>query len=221
MEKVSSRQIWFAAVCFVMFAVTVYFLLEAMDVFSGEYDKEMLPVIVYYTIQTNIFAAVWMLYLALEALISKMPRLSTLLSMFVTLYLTITCVVYWAMLVPMLGFDAKLFSLSNIWMHTAVPVFAVAVFFFVLRGARIGKRQLGLIIVYPLLYLVMAYVLRSTTGAYVYPFFNPVAMRGGFGVALSLFVIAALFIGLAVLFRLAWNKRCMRRGQGEEKSARE
>ena len=221
MEKVRKRQIWFAAVCFAMFAVTAYFLLEAMDVFSGEYDNEMLPVIVYYTIQTNIFAAAWMLYLALEALISKMPRASALLSMFVTLYLTVTCVVYWAVLVPMLGFDAKLFSVSNIWMHAVVPIFAIILFFFVLRGSRIQKKPLGLVVVYPLLYLVLAYVLRLTTGAYVYPFFNPSAMRGGFGVALSLFVIAVLFIGLAVLYRLGWNRRCMRHGQVGEQSVRE
>ncbi len=43
MEKVSNRHIWLAVVCFAMFVVTTYFLLEAMDVFSGEYDEEMLP----------------------------------------------------------------------------------------------------------------------------------------------------------------------------------
>lgn len=47
------------------------------------------------------------------------------------------------------------------------------------------------------------------------------AMRGGFGVALSLFVIALLFVGFGVLFRLGWNKSCMRSGQAGEQNARE
>lgn len=210
MEKVKQRQVWFAAVYFAMFAVTTYFLLEAMDVFSGEYDSERLPAIVYYTIQTNVFAAVWFMYLALGSLIPKMRRLPSLLSMLVTLYVTITCVVYWLVLVPMLGFDAKLFSASNIWMHAVAPVFAIAVFFFVLRGSKIKVRQLGFVVIYPLAYLALAYVLRLTSGISVYPFLDPKVM-GGFGVALSLVVIALLFVGLGVLYRFAWNRRAQQK----------
>jgi membrane protein YdbS with pleckstrin-like domain len=81
------------------------------------------------------------------------------------------------------------------------------VFFLVLRGQKIRAKQLVLVVVYPLIYLALAYVLRVTTGAYVYPFFDPAQMRGSFGVVLALLVLAVLFIGLAVLYRLAWNKK--------------
>jgi len=207
MEKVKKRQVWVTIVCFAMFAITAYFLLEAMDLFSEEFDKEMLPVIVYYTIQTNIFAAIWALYIAIWALAPKLKRVSSFLSMLVTLYISVTGVVYWLMLVPMLGFDAKLFSLSNIWMHAVTPIFAIVMFFAILHGSKIGAKKLVLVVVYPLMYLVFAYILRAASGAYIYPFFDPAAMRGGFGVALVLLVIATLFIGLGAAYRLAWNKR--------------
>ena len=219
MGKVRKRQVAVAIVCFAMFAVTVFFLLEAMDVFSGEYDKQMLPVIVYYTIQTNIFVALWALYIAVSALVPRLRAVSGIVSMLVTLYISITGVVYWAMLVPMLGFDAKLFSLSNIWMHAVTPTFAIVMFFAFLRGRAIGSAKLSLVVVYPLLYLGFAYILRATSGAYVYPFFDPVAMRGGFGVALALLIIAVLFIGLGAVYRLGWNKRNKQLNEVCEQSA--
>ena len=207
MEKVGKRQVWIAIVCFAMFAITAYFLLEAMDLFSGGYDKQMLPVIVYYTIQTNIFVAIWALYIALWTLAPKLKRMPSFLSMLTALYMSVTGVVYWLVLVPMLGFGSKLFSMSNIWMHAVTPIFAVVMFFVILRGSKISVKRLALVVIYPLLYLVSAYILRMATGAYVYPFFDPTAMRGGVGVALALVVIAALFIGLGAAYRHLWNKR--------------
>lgn len=107
----------------------------------------------------------------------------------------------------MLGFEAKLFSASNIWLHGFTPLFAIIMFLFVLRGKNIRMRSLPLIVVYPLFYLLFAYVLRLTTGAYVYPFLNPQLMNSMYVVAIAIFVIAVLFIGLGFVYRLSWNKR--------------
>lgn len=57
MERIRDRRIFFVVCCFAMFAATAFFVLKSMDLFSGEYDDQMLPVIVYFTIQTNIIVA--------------------------------------------------------------------------------------------------------------------------------------------------------------------
>lgn len=127
----------------------------------------------------------------------------------------------------MLEFDSKLFFVSNIWMHAAVPIFAIVMFFCVLRGKRIRIKQIVLIVAYPLLYLVFAYILLVTSGAYVYPFFNPTAMKSGYGVVLVLAVIAVLLVGLAIAYSFGWNKRMTKRivkneiEQSEEEQSKE
>jgi len=195
----------FGILCLAMFAVTAYFVVDAVA-FPEPGKLTKLPAAAYFTIQSNILVGVWFALIGLKELGVKTPRMDGAVNMMLTVYISVTGLVYWAVLVPMLGANPSMFSASNIWTHTVAPLYSLAIFFFILRGKSYGIGRAMLVVIYPLCYMAFSYLLLALTGHYTYPFLNPEKV-GGWGVAVSIIGVAALVISLALLYRRRWNRR--------------
>jgi len=129
-----------------------------------------------------------------------------------TTYILITGSIYWTILFPTFykpGADnGWLFSPSNIWTHTIVPLTGIVLLLFVKRvpnKAPIKKKSL-LFFIYPVLYSCLGIYL-AINGKYMYPMFNPVMLGGWVFVGLSLMVILGIFTGVYYfLLRITANE---------------
>ena len=84
----------------------------------------------------------------------------------------------------------------NFVLHYVMPCVVVVDWLLQAPANRLGTRQLLLVQVFPMFYLVYVLVRGSSTGWYPYPFLNP-ANVGGYG------GVAAYALGIALTFLLA------------------
>ena len=207
MQKADKKRMIIAAVCFAVFAITVWFLIKAIFFPTVEIGLKRLPAIAFFTIQSNILAAAWLLHTGLCELVPGLPHLKPVLGLMLCCYITVTGIVYWAVLVPMLGFEKELFAATNVWMHTVTPVVVPVVFTLMPKTKEIQARSILPMLVYPFLYTVYAYILHRAIGVYVYPFYNPSAMGGWLLILIALTLISGVFVGFGFLYRRIWNRR--------------
>jgi len=195
--------------------MTFFFLYNTIYTSTMNYNSEKIHSLFYFTIQTNIMMLFLMVFLSIYILsaerlmkFSVNPNFAATL----TTYILITGSIYWAILVPTFykpGADNTwLFSPSNIWTHTIVPLTGVILLLFVKavpNKAPVKKKSL-LFFIYPVLYSCLGIYL-AINGKYMYPMFNPV-MLGGWGfVGLSLVVILGIFTGVYYfLLRITANE---------------
>jgi len=191
----------------IMFFVTAYFVFMPFFKPAEPHLEITLPRIVFYTIQTNIFVCVWFLYLLLKRFFPKLPDTHQGISMAITLYISITCLVYWAVLVPMLNADSFLFSASNIWMHTITPIFSFWCFMNFTRKKTISSINIIVAMIYPLLYFLSTFRINAVYGKYPYPFLNPEIMGGTFSVIVASILILVLFTGIGWALKKLYDKR--------------
>ncbi|MFW6262507.1 MAG: hypothetical protein ACOC34_00595 [Thermotogota bacterium] len=181
--------------------MTFFFLFNTIYTSSMNYNSEKIHSLFYFTIQTNIMMLFWMIFLSIFILSTGRLLKFTINPNFaaaLTTYILITGSIYWAILVPTFykpeADNVWLFSPSNIWTHTIVPLSGVVLLWFVKRvpsKTSVKKKSL-LFFIYPVLYSGLGIYL-AINGKYMYPMFNPV-MLGGWGfVGLSLVVILAIF----------------------------
>ena len=219
MQKTDKKRMIIAAVCFAVFAVTVWFLVKAIFFPTVELGLKRLPAIAFFTIQSNILAAAWLLYAGLCELTEKLPRLKPVLGLMLCCYITVTGIVYWAVLVPMLGFEKELFAASNVWMHTVTPIVVPVVFALMPKTKEISARSVIFMLVYPFLYTVYAYILHRAIGVYVYPFYNPSVMGSWLMIMIALVLMAGVFVGFGFLYRRIWNRRSEKQSSGLKQQA--
>ena len=206
MQNQNKKRIWIAVCCFAVFAVTCWFLIKSIFFPSVGFGIKRLPSIAFFTIQSNILATLWLFYIGLCEITDRLPKPRPVIGMMLSCYIIVTGIVYWAVLVPMLGFAKELFAISNIWMHTITPVAVPVVFSLLAKEGKIKYSGILVMLGYPLIYSVYAYILHAAIGVYVYPFFNPSVMGGRFAVAIAVAVIGAVFAGFGLLFRHIWNR---------------
>lgn len=194
--------------------MTFLFLFNTISDSTMNYDSDKIHSLFYFTIQTNIMMLFWMLFLSIfifsNGRLLKFainPNLAATL----TTYILITGSIFWAVLVPVYtksGSDNSwLFSPSNIWTHTIVPLTGVVLLFFVKSiPTKPEKTKLSVyFFLYPFLYAILGISL-SLNGKYMYPMFNPVMLGSWFFVGLSLLVIMGVFTGVYYfLLRIASN----------------
>ncbi len=214
MRKIDKKRMIISALCFAVFTVTVWFLVKAIFFPNVEFGLKRLPAIAFFTIQSNILAAAWLLYAGLCELVAGLPQLKPVFGMMLCCYITVTGIVYWAVLVPMLGFEKELFAASNVWMHTATPIIVPLVFAFIPKTRAIPAGNILFMLLYPFLYTVYAYILHRTIGVYVYPFYNPSVMGSWLMIMIALLLIAGVFVGFGFLYRRIWNSRSERQSSG-------
>lgn len=150
----------------------------------------------YFTIESNVLAAVVMLGLAAVPTAAESTeglRAGT------TLYIVITGVVYNVLLRGVdVGIESGPFGeLCNELLHVVVPVLVLLDWVLVPPLRRIGRSRALLLLLFPLLYLGYSLARGELTGWYPYPFLNPA--NGGYGKVLVYGVVLALFMLLLAL----------------------
>ena len=165
----------------------------------------------YFTMQTNIFTTVAFIALTVMTAVQlrrrgvrgEVAHLGVSLQLALTFFITITFVVYWAML----SWDpsrAALVSAANYMVHGVVPLLAIADWILFLPHGRLHAKDAALWLIYPIAYAVFIFI-RAEVGApfygttrYPYPFID-VDVIGGW-VALVVPVMAAAFYALGRLY---------------------
>ena len=133
-----------------------------------------------------------------------------MLSLAVTVYISITCIVYWAMLVPMLKAVPMLFQASNIWMHGITPAVTVWLFFAYSKKELIAVSKGLAVLIYPLLYLISSFIVNVVYGKYPYPFLDSRITGSVLLVILACLVVLGIFIGLIFLYMWIFNSNIRR-----------
>lgn len=184
---------------------TLIFVIHVQVKQSMNYESWRAPTLSYFTVQSNIIIAVWLIVLS-AYMITKSKALAWCtninLTSALTTYILVTGVIYWAVLTPMLWKDAEstwLFSASNIWMHTTTPILTLLMHNYTRKiSEQNAKPNYIYFYIYPALYMIMAMGFAAK-GVYLYPIFNPEIMGGYLGVAICIFVMLVVFTGLYLL----------------------
>ena len=188
----------------VLTMTSTLFLISKIIDSSMNYDSEQAHILSYFTIQSNIIVAIWMLALSLYILTNKKiykfaKNINVAAS--ITTYILVTGFIYWLVLVPILYAPGVtwLFSTSNIWFHALTPIAAFILFLYIkiLQKNKIKPRLL-LFSVYPIIYVIFA-SFYAVKGIYLYPMFNPEFLGGWIGVLLCIAVICLIFTGLYLI----------------------
>lgn len=178
-------------------------------------------VLMYFTIQSNIAIALICLIGIFLLIRNKPVKTAWKIIKFVgTVAITLTGVVFAAVLAPTLGEEA--WNVQNVLTHVVVPVAAVADFFVTGAGAGLKKRNVFFVVIPPLLYVIYAgigyWAGWNFAGGEHYPYFflNWGSPAGAFGftnelpymgcvwwiLVLSLFLIAVGLCYLAIADRM-------------------
>lgn len=170
----------------------------------------------YYTIQSNLWAlGVTLAALALMLLGVAEPDWFKLLRFVLAVAILVTFLVFWTMLAPMMP-PAYLPSLSNLSLHTLVPLLLLADTLFCDRGLPPTKKQVLFCVLPPVWYLLFAMVRAEVSdrvfadgSRYPYWFLDVdklgwFRLWGGVGVFYWVLVVVALVLGLGYLLR--WLK---------------
>lgn len=164
----------------------------------------------YFTIQSNIFAAV-MLLVSAYAILSKRRRQG--LSSYrgaATLYMVITGLVFSILLSGIKGAHFTAVPRDNIILHYIMPVAVLLDWLIDAVPKRVPfRRALGWII-YPLIYVVYTLIRGKVVGWYPYPFLNP-GLHGYVAVFVTTVVIALLSLPMIYLLARVTAKRPARK----------
>ena len=173
--------------------------------------------LVYFTKQTNLFVLAMFAVLTVmtavqlkrEGVRGEAAHLNCSLQLAITFYITITFVVYWALLswqnfdMAAAGGGSELIA-ANYIVHGVVPLFAIIDWLIFLPHGRTTRNAAFAWLLYPLVYAIYIFV-RAEVGAplygttrYPYPFID-VDIIGAW-VAAVVPVMAAAFYGLGRLF---------------------
>ena len=135
----------------------------------------------YFTIQTNIFVTA--LFAVLTVQTARGAKVPEPLQLAVTLFITITFVIYWTLLdssgFSMTGMNKA--KLSNLLLHGAVPILAILDWIIFMPHGQVGWQWAAIWLIYPALYCAGALVLGGlklvSYGAAHYPYFFIDAQR--------------------------------------------
>lgn len=181
------------AVAIVISLIVTFIDASAVDGFDP------VNVLSYFTILSNI-AAVYVMGRA--ALSPEWRESNTAVIGAVTLYMTITGLIYAFVLRPIGADVGEYRPWVDFIQHTAGPAALVMDWLLFTPRAPIGKRFFFGWFVFPLLYLPYSLIRGAITGWYPYPFLDPDSAAGGHTrVAISVVVILGVFIAVAVFLR--------------------
>lgn len=192
----------------IFFVLTAYYIILPFFSPSALHLDIKLPLWVFYTIQTNLFVCIWYGFILVNLLFKKENRLNQVVALSLTVYILVTGVIYWAVLVPMLGAAPALFLFRNIWTHAITPLFTLLCFIYYSGKEKIPRRHVPFMLSYPFLYLIFSYTyVYPIYWKYPYPFLNPDIMGGLTAVIIACIVIVAIFLAAAYGLCHLHNKR--------------
>lgn len=209
-------------------------------VYVYEYDPQYSPIdygkyniLSYFTVQSNFFAYVYLLFTGLSLLgVNKCkkfafnPTVQCLMTVYV-LFAGITyCGGFPLGMTPPLKWDTTIHAMSSfiqVYYHMIMPVVVLTLAFFPFTNEKISRKAMLISCAYPLAYSVFS-VIRgaySNPTYYPYPFYNPefiwdvISKKEEINYLLSyvtmfglLIVGMSLFAGFTAVIRIIHNKRC-------------
>ena len=152
----------------------------------------------YFTIESNVFAALVFLVTGAAALRGLRSEPFGALRGAATLYMTLTGIIYFLLL---RGLEASLQTPTpwvNTVLHYLTPLAALTDWLVAPPERSIRFRQVRVWLLYPAVYVLYTLARGAALAWYPYPFLNP-AHQGYGSVVLICLVIAAAVIGLAAL----------------------
>jgi hypothetical protein len=165
----------------------------------------------YYTMQTNLFAAIWLtLAIIFHSNSKRLNKIKGVIKGAITIYITITFIVYAIMLSSLYNPTTILDKFTNIMTHYTIPIAFLIDSLFTEKTVKYKWRNLAFWIIYPILYLLFAIIHGTLThGDYLYPFLDVNEMCVGYFIlAVVILLIGFLALGsLLILINLLWNKR--------------
>lgn len=203
--------------------------------FDAEYypvDYGRFNVLSFFTVQSNIFTSVYLIVKAAAVFGSGRARkfaFDPTVTLFVTTYILLTGIVYCSgialgMTPPFKWDNPNHFMLSfiQVFHHMIIPPLMLILFLFPASDRAVKKRSVILSGIYPLVYSLFS-IARGALGKmhfYPYPFYRPEffyemifkgrEMNTAAAYILMIPALAAgvgIFIGVAALLRLVYNKR--------------
>jgi hypothetical protein len=201
MEGMMPRRGWIS-VYRVLFAALALFAI-VYQFWDQTFNPDFRPAnfLSFFTIQSNLFAAVVLL-------LGAFGRASDGVRGAAVLYLTITFVVYGVLLA---GYQKEL-QTTIPWvdtvLHRVVPLVVMFDWLIVPPREPIPLPRALIWLAYPLLYAVYSLIRGPIVGWYPYPFFNP-AQPGGYGVV-ALYCLGIALVSLAFAWLVAFTGKHVR-----------
>ena len=176
----------------------------------------------FFTVQSNIFIiAMALLFLINEVVLllgkkSFVNQTLLLIKYVATVAITVTFLVFFTMLAPLMGID-YLLSFNNFSLHAIVPILAIIDFILFDTDIQLHLRNSLLATIAPISYVVFVYIgaifkLRYSENLY-YPYFfldfetNGFFFEKGFGVVPWVIILLGGICGLGFLYCLIMNLR--------------
>ncbi len=183
--------------------------------------------LLYFTAQSNIWLGVTFIGVLLLPLKKKNAEIWKnrlyLLKYIFTVSITITGLVFCALLAPFADDSYRPWGLCNLFTHVFSPLFAIADFFLDPYQTKIGRKQIFLTLIPPLVYFSLASVLSLTHTdfgrgvSYPYFFLNFTSPAGVFGFShvrpffigsfYWIFLFALVMLFFAYLYARLGNKK--------------
>lgn len=180
-----------------IFAVLVVF--HRMGCYFYEYDPQFSPFdygrfnfFSYFTVQSNIMVAVYLLLFSLSLLgVNKAdkPVYNPYVTVFVTVYIIVTGAVYCCGIplgfTPPFVWDTAVHAMSSfiqVFHHIIIPPLMIILLFIRKYSVKFKMKYVGLCGIYPLIYSVFSIIRGALSNPhfYAYPFYNPMFVYGLF-----------------------------------------
>ena len=204
-----------------------------------EYDAQYSPVdygkfniLSYFTVQSNFFAYVYLLFASLGIFgVKKAQKIgfNPTVGALVTVYVLVAGITYCAGipmgLTPPFKWDSAVHSMSSfiqVYYHMIMPVAVFALWLFPFTNQRLTKKCLIISGIYPLAYSVFSMIRGAVSNPtyYPYPFYNPefiwqtlmkdkpLNLTAAYLMISALLIVGiSLFVGITALIALLHNKR--------------
>lgn len=177
---------------------------------SIHHGRDLFNFFSFFTIESNLFAAALLICMGIYELIHKDIKWLPYLRGGVTLYMTMTGIIYVLLLS---GNEVALqttIPVVNIVLHYIVPALVLLDWLVFPPKDRMSIRIALVWLAYPLLYLVYSLVRGGITGWYPYPFINPITNGWPNVIGMSLTLSVAVFV-LTILIVARTSRRLRRR----------
>ncbi len=153
----------------------------------------------YFTLQSNILAAVILLIVAIAALVRRtLPGWFAIVRAAWVTYMVIVGVVYNTLLVGTPGGGGVALEWANHVVHIVFPIYILLDWILVADRPALPWKRLWLVVVYPLVWAAVVLVRGATDGWVPYPFLDPSLGYGSIAVTVLLILVAVIVVAAAV-----------------------
>ncbi len=152
----------------------------------------------YFTMQTNLLVIIWLILAIIwSSDPNKMEKLMGKLKGALTLYITVTFIIFAIILSPLYqpsGID----GIINLMVHYIIPI-GFIIDWFITENNSYEWQFIPYWLIYPICYLVFVMIHGVTLDDFIYPFLN-IDSLGVNGLVISVIFLILFFIGLSSLY---------------------